>query len=49
MFWGWETAMTERIMSGLLGAGNVLFFYLDVKDMSFYNNLLNCVCIYSQF
>lgn len=35
----------ERTMWGLLRAGNVLFFDLDVKYMNFYNidNLLNYV------
>lgn len=35
----------ERTVWGLLGAGNVLFFDLDVKCASFYNNLLNCVYV----
>ena len=35
----------ERTIWGLLGAGNALFFDLDVKCVSFYNNLLHCVYV----
>lgn len=44
MFWEWEKAMTgEDHIGASRGWKCFIFFYLDVKDISFYNNLLNYV------